>query len=72
MPPVRRESESSFWPSRGSEYLSCASSTCSLPSLDSRALREDVEDELRAIDDLEIGVLGDGRGLRRARDCGRR
>ena len=36
------------------------------------ALREDIEDELGAIDDLEIGVLGDGRDLRRARGCDRR
>ena len=36
------------------------------------ALGEDVENELRAIDDLEIGVLGDGRDLRRARGCDRR
>ena len=28
------------------------------------ALREDVEDELRAVDDLEIALLGDRRGLR--------
>ena len=32
MPPVRRLSASSRWPSRGSVYFSCASSTCSLPS----------------------------------------
>ena len=32
MPPVRRESESSFWARRGIAYFSCASSTWSLPS----------------------------------------
>ena len=59
MPPARRESESSLWVSRGSRYLSCASSTWSLPSRALRALGEDVEDELRAVEDLEAGLLGD-------------
>ena len=54
MPPVRRESESSFWARRGRLYLSCASSTWSLPSPALGALGEDVEDELRAVDDLEV------------------
>ena len=39
--------------SRGSRYCSCASSTCDLPFARPRPPREDVEDELRAIDDAQ-------------------
>ena len=64
MPPVSRERLSSFCARRGIAYLSCASSTWSLPSAACGALGEDVEDELRAVDDLEVGVLGDRARLR--------
>ena len=39
--------------------MSCASSTWSLPSRARRALREDVEDQLRAVDDAQIEPLRD-------------
>ena len=43
---------------RGRLYSSCASSTWSLPSALTRVLGEDVEDQLRAVDDACLqGVL---------------
>ena len=58
---------------RGRLYSSCASSTWSLPSALRRVLGEDVEDELRAVDDaqlelvLEAALLARDRGRRRRR-----
>ena len=54
-----RESEVSRCASRGSRYWSCASSTWSLPSRRRGALREDVEDQLRAVDDAQVEPLGE-------------
>ena len=51
MPPPSRESASLDPASRGSRYCSCASSTCSWPFARARAPREDVENQLGAIDD---------------------
>ena len=39
---------------RGRLYSSCASSTWSLPSALTRVLGEDVEDQLRAVDDARL------------------
>ena len=65
MPPPSRDSAALEPTSRGSRYFSCASSTCSLPFARARAAREDVEDELRAIDDLAIERLLEIAQLRR-------
>jgi hypothetical protein len=65
MPPPRRDSASPAPTSRGSRYFSCASSTCSLPFARPRAAGEDVEDQLRAIDDLAADHLLDFAQLRR-------
>ncbi len=54
MPPPRRDSAVPEPARRGSRYLSCASSTCHLPSRVRARLRENVEDELRAIDHFAI------------------
>ena len=39
---------------RGRLYSSCASSTCSLPSALDGVLGEDVEDQLRPVDDAGV------------------
>ena len=50
MPTASRDSETSArCASRGSRYLSCANSTCSFAVARGHMLREDVDDELRAV-----------------------
>ena len=51
---------------RGRLYSSCASSTWSLPSDAPRVLREDVEDQLRAVDDARAELVLERALLRRA------
>ena len=57
IPPPSRDSALLDPTRRGSRYFSCASSTCHLPFPGPGARREDVEDQLRAIDDLAAQPL---------------
>ncbi len=65
MPPVRRERAVERSDNLGSRYLSWASSTWTLPSPLCALPREDVEDELGAVDDAHLGDVADGLDLRR-------
>ena len=51
---------------RGSRYSSCASSTCSLPSRLRARGGEDVEDQLAAVEHLDVEALGQRALLARA------
>ena len=64
MPPVRRESESSSCDEARQQVLELRQLDLQLAVARLRALREDVEDELRAVDDLEVGRFGDRAHLR--------
>ena len=66
MPPVRRESESSFCAEARQRVLELRELDLELAVAALGALGEDVEDELRAVDDLEVGVLRDGAAPARA------
>ena len=57
---------------RGRLYSSCASSTWSLPSALTRVLGEDVEDQLRAVDDARLERVLERPLLRRVRARRRR
>src|SRR4051794_11818572 len=54
-----------FLPKAGKRILELRKLDLNLAVFTLRALREDIEDELGAIDDLEVGVFGNGRDLRR-------
>ena len=64
--------------SRGSMYCICASATCALPSRLLGVLGEDVEDQGRPVDDLDLddrpraGAAGRGSARRRRSRCRRR
>ena len=66
MPPPRRDSAALDPTSRGSKYLQLRQLDLQLAFPRPRAPREDVEDELRAIDDLAVERLLEVAQLRRA------
>jgi hypothetical protein len=65
IPPMRRDICTPRPVSLGRRYLSCASSTCTLPSWLLARRAKDVEDQLAPVNDLQLRHRGDGADLGR-------